>query len=65
MLLRDFLKLRVIATLYVLLLVVWVGAVFFTFKKFSVLSYGTTALSTGDVVNLRWKDTWDFIVHKT
>lgn len=64
-LLRDVLKLRVIAYLYILLLLVWLVFVFYTFKKFTVLSYGTTALSTSDVVSLRWKDTWDFIVHKT
>ncbi|KAG1659708.1 Protein O-mannosyltransferase 1 [Nymphon striatum] len=29
-----------------------------------VLSYGTTALSAMDVLNLRWKDTWDLIIHK-
>lgn len=64
-LLRDILKLRTIAGLYVLLLFLWVGVVFYTFKKFTVLSYGTTALTTSDVIYLRWKDTWDFIVHKT
>lgn len=64
-LLKYFIKIRVIAYLFVLLLFVWVGAVFYTFKRFSVLSYGTTPLTTSDVVNLRWKDTWDFIVHKT
>lgn len=63
--LRDFLKVKVIAYLYVLLLIVWVGIVFYTFRKFCVLSYGTTPLTTTDVVNLRWKDSWDFIVHKT
>ncbi|KAI4464671.1 dolichyl-phosphate-mannose--protein mannosyltransferase [Holotrichia oblita] len=31
---------------------------------FSVLSYGTIPLTTQDIINLRWKDTWDFIIHK-
>lgn len=64
-LLRDFLKFRIIACVYITVLLVWVGIVFCTFKKFTVLSYGTTPLTTNDIVSLRWKDTWDFIVHKT
>lgn len=64
-LLKGFIKLRMIAYLYILLLLVWVGVVFYTFNRFCVLSYGTTPLTTSDVVNLRWKDTWDFIVHRT
>ncbi|KAJ6648764.1 Protein O-mannosyltransferase 1 [Pseudolycoriella hygida] len=42
----------------------WLVAIFLVFKKFSVLSYGTTKLSVDDVINLRWKNTWDFILHK-
>lgn len=58
-------KLRFLVHLYVLFLLVWFAGVVYTFNKFAVLSYGTTALSTNDVVSLRWKDTWDFIVHKS
>ncbi|XP_076270481.1 protein O-mannosyltransferase rt isoform X1 [Rhynchophorus ferrugineus] len=29
-----------------------------------VLSYGNAELNTSDILGLRWKDTWDFIVHK-
>ncbi|XP_032664728.1 protein O-mannosyltransferase 1 [Odontomachus brunneus] len=43
----------------------WVLFVIYVFKKFVVLSYGTSVLSAKDVIKLRWKDTWDFIVHKT
>ncbi|XP_014473640.1 PREDICTED: protein O-mannosyltransferase 1 [Dinoponera quadriceps] len=42
----------------------WVLFVIYVFKKYAVLSYGTSALSAKDVIKLRWKDTWDFIVHK-
>lgn len=45
--------------------IIWLIFVIYTFKKFTVLSYGTTCLSAKDVLKLRWKDTWDFIVHKT
>ncbi|XP_076245663.1 protein O-mannosyltransferase rt [Calliopsis andreniformis] len=46
-------------------IVIWLIFVIYTFKKFTVLSYGTTHLSAKDILKLRWKDTWDFIVHKT
>lgn len=63
--LRDILKLRFLVYLFVGLLLVWVGFVFNVFRMFTVLSYGTTQLTTGDIISLRWKDTWDFIVHKS
>ena len=43
---------------------VWLAAVVYVFQKFSVLSYAHTALSANDVRDLRWKDTWDLIIHK-
>ena len=45
--------------------VIWVIFIIYIFKKFIVLSYGTTHLSAKEVLKLRWKDTWDFIIHKT
>lgn len=42
----------------------WLAGVAVVFQRFLVLSYGTTRLSAEDVVALRWKDTWDFILHK-
>lgn len=42
----------------------WLSLVFIIFWKFSALSYGMTKLTASDVVALRWKDTWDFILHK-
>ncbi|XP_015430003.1 PREDICTED: protein O-mannosyltransferase 1 [Dufourea novaeangliae] len=44
---------------------IWIGFIIYVFKKFSVLSYGTIHLSAKEVLKLRWRDTWDFIVHKT
>lgn len=46
-------------------IITWLIFVIYIFKKFSVLSYGTTNLSAKEVLKLRWKDTWDFIIHKT
>lgn len=62
--LRDVLHYRTITYLYLLTIGVWLGSVFYVFKKFLVLSYGMTELTMNDILDLRWKDTWDFIVHK-
>ncbi|XP_017891392.1 protein O-mannosyltransferase 1 [Ceratina calcarata] len=45
--------------------IVWIIFIIYIFKKFAVLSYGTTHLTAKEVLKLRWKDTWDFIIHKT
>ncbi|KAH9639863.1 hypothetical protein HF086_015714, partial [Spodoptera exigua] len=42
----------------------WLAYIIITFKKFSVLNYGNINLTENDLLNLRWKDTWDFIIHK-
>ncbi|XP_076645403.1 protein O-mannosyltransferase rt [Halictus rubicundus] len=44
---------------------IWIVFIIHIFKKFSLLSYGTTHLRAKEIVSLRWRDTWDFIVHKT
>ncbi|XP_039310165.1 protein O-mannosyltransferase 1 isoform X2 [Solenopsis invicta] len=46
-------------------IIAWVFFIIYVFKKFIVFSYGTSVLTAKDVIKLRWKDTWDFIVHKT
>ncbi|KAG8176363.1 hypothetical protein JTE90_020761 [Oedothorax gibbosus] len=43
--------------------IVWIGFVLYTFKAFSVFSYGSFPLTADQVLQLRWKDTWDFIIH--
>ncbi|XP_050530408.1 protein O-mannosyltransferase 1 isoform X2 [Daktulosphaira vitifoliae] len=45
-------------------LCMWILCVMYVFKKFIVFSYGTSPLTAKDVFKLRWKETWDFIVHK-
>lgn len=49
---------------YRCLVCTWVLGVVFVYKKFLALSYGMTELNANDVISLRWKDTWDFILHK-
>lgn len=53
-----------LAYCFVILVCIWLGYVVHTFYKFSVLNYGIKDLSEGDLVNLRWRDTWDFILHR-
>lgn len=62
--LQNTLKVHFFAQCFVALVIVWLFAVFYVFKKFLVLSYGTKELTTEEIVELRWKDSWDFIVHK-
>ncbi|KRT84609.1 hypothetical protein AMK59_2027 [Oryctes borbonicus] len=59
------LKSRLPSYIFLAFLFGWVCIIFLVFKTFLVLSYGMTALTTQDVIYLRWKDTWDFIIHKT
>merc|ERR1711962_58845 len=47
-----------------LLLLAWAGAVLYVFNKFSVLAYAHNDLAAAEVRSLRWKDTWDLIIHK-
>lgn len=54
----------VIRFIFHLSLCIWILSVMYVFKKFIVFSYGTTALTSKDIFKLRWKDTWDFIIHK-
>lgn len=62
--LKHVLKNSFLSKIFVIFLVFWLGFIIYVFNKFLVLSYGTSALTSNDIVNLRWKDTWDFIIHK-
>ncbi|KAK7576004.1 hypothetical protein V9T40_012290 [Parthenolecanium corni] len=57
-------KYQILKTLQFLLTSIWIVAVIWIFRKFSVLSYGVTPLTAVDVIKLRWKNSWDFIIHK-
>lgn len=57
-------RMRFASNILLLGTIVILLSVIYLFKKFSVLSYGNVELSTSDILALRWKDTWDFIVHK-
>lgn len=55
---------RVASAVYSITVLGWSLAVLYIFRKFCVLSYGLTPLSAGEVMKLRWKESWDFIIHK-
>ena len=46
------------------LVMAWVAVAMYVFQQLSVLAYGFIPLSADDVRSLKWKDTWDLIVHK-
>lgn len=55
---------RPLVNIFILCVVLWLSYVIVTFKKFCVLNYGNADLTESDLIDLRWKDTWDFILHK-
>ena len=50
--------------IFILGTILWLLAIAYVFKVASVLAYGSYPLSADEVRNLRWKDTWDLIIHK-
>ena len=47
-----------------LALSLWLGVSVRIFYQFSTLSFGQYPLTSDEVKALRWKDTWDLIIHK-
>lgn len=60
----DIFKIKFLKYIFIVFIFLWLCCIFYVFTKFIVLCYGTTPLTTNDIIDLRWKDTWDFIVHK-
>ncbi|KAF5273591.1 hypothetical protein FQR65_LT04589 [Abscondita terminalis] len=63
-LLKHVLQQRALAYMFIMLLLAWVTIIVKTFFQFTALSYGMVELEKSDILRLRWKDTWDFILHK-
>merc|ERR1711962_712417 len=63
-LLRRAISRRISRVLLTVLTLTWLAAVIYVFHRFSVLSYAHTALTASDVRSLRWRDTWDLIIHR-
>lgn len=55
---------KYVKVLLYLTLVLWSVFVVKIFSQFSPLCYGEYPLTADEVKNLRWKDTWDLIIHK-
>ncbi|XP_046468533.1 protein O-mannosyltransferase rt isoform X1 [Neodiprion pinetum] len=64
-LIGERLKWHITLFLFKISIAAWIGMIIYVFKKFAVLSYGTTPLTVTEILKLRWRDTWDFIIHKT
>lgn len=68
-LLRQFFKSKRINYVYKTAIAAWLLIVLYVFRQFSILTYGLLEIdgrpiSADDIIALRWKDTWDFIIHK-
>merc|ERR1719483_194900 len=63
-LLKKMTSLKVVHLISYTLLMAWAISAVYVFQHFSVLSYAHQALSSAQVRDLRWKDTWDLIIHK-
>ncbi|GAB0098898.1 Protein O-mannosyltransferase 1 [Sergentomyia squamirostris] len=63
-LLKMQLNSRIIDYLSRIAMFAWIVYVLHVYKTFVVLSYGGAKLSAEEVISLRWKDTWDFILHR-
>lgn len=60
----NLIKSLILKTIFSAILVSWLASAVYVYLKFSVLSYGTTPLSAQDIQELRWKPTWDLIIHR-
>merc|ERR1712073_250367 len=63
-LIKKMTNVRIVHMIYSAVVIFWALSAFYVFQKFSVLSYAHKALTASDVRDLRWKDTWDLIIHK-
>lgn len=63
-LLKQVLPATLVKVVFLSGMFVWCCAAIYVFKMFSVLSYANNELSAEQVRSLRWKDTWDLIIHK-
>lgn len=67
--LRQFFKSQQTSVVYTTTILFWLIIVLYVFQKFSLLTYGLLKIrdrpvAADDIIALRWKDTWDFIIHK-
>lgn len=63
-LVRRFLKYSYVKIAFRVAVVCWLLLVAFVYFKFLAISYGFQKLDVDELLDLRWKDTWDFVVNK-
>ena len=63
-LVRNVLNRRVFAYLFVVAVSAWLVAVVYVFGVFIPVTYGHVQLTSEQVHQLSWRDTWDLIIHK-
>ena len=57
-------KFKILKVVMSVCLLAWMLLALQIFKEFSSLSYGVYPLTSDEVKTLRWKDSWDLIIHK-
>lgn len=67
--LRQLFRSESICYYYCIAVGAWLISILYVFQRFSVLTYGLRqingrSITADDLIALRWKDTWDFIIHK-
>merc|ERR1712012_749285 len=55
---------KTVHSMFKLSILIWSLVAVYVFIQFSVLSYAHRALTSDDVRALRWKESWDLIIHK-
>lgn len=61
---KSVLRWKKASSIFKLCILCWSLWIIWVFKKFTVLSYGNTPLGVNDLLRLRWRDSWHFILHK-
>lgn len=66
---RQLLNSEKVGIYYRIAVATWLISILYVFQRFSVLTYGLRQIdghpiTADDLIALRWKDTWDFIIHK-
>jgi dolichyl-phosphate-mannose--protein O-mannosyl transferase len=55
---------RLVKLIFLAAVLIWIGSIVLVFYRFAPLAFGVVPLTADDVRGLRWKDTWDLIIHK-
>ncbi|KAK2704460.1 protein O-mannosyltransferase 1-like [Artemia franciscana] len=62
---RDVYNRKWLRQLVVGLIIGWIVSSVYIFNKFKILTYGIGSGTATEILDLKWKDSWDFIIHKS